>query len=282
MGSLVDIVRDRIPDAAWSGDLETELAVAVDRLRAARPDVAIEPAVFVRYLADRVEDDDVSLWLAQAQLDDLFLACGCALGDSAALAAFERDLTAELRAAVGRLGLSAADVADTLADLREKLLVRGRIADYAGRGALRTWLRVIAIRAGISVARRQRHDISEPAELADLVAPLGDPEAAVIAAQFRQELRAAFAGAVATLEVRERNLLRQHLLDGLTIDDLGALYHVHRVTASRWVARAREQVWAATVLALRAQLKVTAAQLDSLLAAVRTGLDLSLERVLAA
>jgi RNA polymerase sigma-70 factor (ECF subfamily) len=50
----------------------------------------------------------------------------------------------------------------------------------------------------------------------------------------------AFRAALATLTPRDRVLLRMNVLDGLTIDQIGALQGVHRATAARWVDRARE------------------------------------------
>ncbi len=86
--------------------------------------------------------------------------------------------------------------------------------------------------------------------------------------------------ALATLSVRDRNLLRQYLVDRLTIDQLGRLYRVHRVTASRWVNRAREAFVAATLLALRRRLRVTRSELDSVLRLLRSQVDVSLRHLL--
>jgi RNA polymerase sigma-70 factor (ECF subfamily) len=45
-----------------------------------------------------------------------------------------------------------------------------------------------------------------------------------------------------SLEVGERNLLRQYFLDGLSIDALARLYDIHRATAARRVTAAREKL----------------------------------------
>lgn len=281
MAALFELLCGSAPGAASVSECEHALDAALARARAARPAVAIDDASFVRYLAERVEDEDVSAWLARARVDDLLLACGCLAGDGAALASFEREFSAELLAAAGRVGLPEADAADVVAEVHEKLLVGRRLGDYGGRGPIGTWLRVVTTRAAVSAARRLGRGRRDDADLVDLVAPLGDPEVALLTTELRVAVKAAFAEAAAGLDARERNLLRQHLLDGLTIDELGVLYRVHRVTAARWLARARERAWEATAQALRTRLPKAPPELDSLLAAVRTGLDLSLERVLA-
>ncbi|MFC1610733.1 transcriptional regulator, partial [Myxococcota bacterium] len=84
----------------------------------------------------------------------------------------------------------------------------------------------------------------------------------------------------ASLSAKDRNLLRQSLLDGLSIDQLGAIYRVHRATAARWLAGARERVLKETLSALRQRLKIDEAEFKSLINLVRSQLDLSLARLL--
>jgi RNA polymerase sigma-70 factor (ECF subfamily) len=93
-------------------------------------------------------------------------------------------------------------------------------------------------------------------------------------------MKRAFHLAVAELEPRERNLLRMHLLDGLSIDQIGVFYRIHRATAFRWVAKARERVWDETRNRLREKLRLSPSEYDSILHQVRSQLDLSIERVL--
>ncbi len=80
---------------------------------------------------------------------------------------------------------------------------------------------------------------------------------------------------------RQRNLLRQHLLDGLTIDELGVIYQVHRVTAARWLTAARADLWAHTRRRLRQTLGVSDESIGAMLDDIRSTLDLSIERALA-
>src|SRR5207248_8025138 len=122
--------------------------------------------------------------------------------------------------------------------LRAHLLVgdseRGpRISDFAGLGDLRGFLRVSAVRECLHTLKRQRRDEGEgPDALGDLAAT-SDPELAVLKATYREEFASCFAAAVASLSPRARTVLRHHAIDRLSIDQIGALYNVHRATAAR-------------------------------------------------
>src|SRR5690606_10599806 len=69
-------------------------------------------------------------------------------------------------------------------------------------------------------------------------------------------------------------------VDGLNIDEIGAIYRVHRVTAFRWLEKAKEQLVARTLEILRGRLKVTSKELDSVLRMIRSQIHLSLVRQL--
>ena len=94
--------------------------------------------------------------------------------------------------------------------------------------------------------------------------------------RYREQVRAAIAAAFAALTERQRNVLRQYYIDGLTIDQLAALYHVDRATTARWVIGARTGVLDGTRDRLRAVLGVSSDEVESILRLVRSELDLSL------
>ena len=220
---------------------------------------------------------------AEQVSEEIVLAAACVAGDAGAIAELDREYGTQLAALVA--GIAGDRTDDIMQDLRAKLLTAtdrpARLAEYGGRGSLLSWLRVVAAREALSALRRGRREVplDDEVMLGKLVAT-HDPALALIRAQSVAAIKRAFAAAVAGLTVRERNLLRQQLVDGLTIDDLAPLYAVHRVTVSRWLASARDSVWTATQQALRTELALTPSQLDSLLASAREYLDLSLERVL--
>src|SRR5262249_53613663 len=145
--------------------------------------------------------------------------------------------------------------ADAIAEVKQRIRCRvlvpdrgpPRILDFSGRGALRAWIRVMAVREALRIARQARREgwLDDDSEkLHAFVAPgHHDGEAKD---QFRCAFAQAFDRALRGLPVRDQNLLRQYVLDGLTIDQLGALYRVHRATAARMLERARQEVLSAT------------------------------------
>jgi RNA polymerase sigma-70 factor (ECF subfamily) len=170
--------------------------------------------------------------------------------------------------------------------VRERLLAGEPpyVTSAVGRGSLASLVAVIALRAAVDWLRAshratQRH-AGEPAG-DDLVAS-GDPARDHLRARYRAEAKAAFEAAVAELEARERTILRLHLVDGLTIDDLAGLYQIHRATAARQLERARERVAATTRKHLARHTGVHGDELAELGELVTSQLDLSLSRVLAA
>jgi len=107
----------------------------------------------------------------------------------------------------------------------------------------------------------------------------GEPEPMRL--RYGAAFKAAFQSAIAALEPRQRLLLKLQFVDDLTVDQIGALYGVHRATAARWVARAREALFDETRRRLATELGLSARQLSSILDVVRSHVDVSLLRVLA-
>jgi RNA polymerase sigma-70 factor (ECF subfamily) len=75
-------------------------------------------------------------------------------------------------------------------------------------------------------------------------------------------------------------VLRLHVVEGLNIDEIGALFKVHRSTVARWIAAARTQVLTDARKQLRAELGLSAGEFDSLAGVVRSQLDLSVAGIL--
>ena len=70
------------------------------------------------------------------------------------------------------------------------------------------------------------------------------------------------------------------MLYGATVDDLGALYQVHRATAARWIGAARERLAEETRRQMIEQLGIQPADYDSILRLIHSQLDVSVTRVL--
>src|SRR6185295_8871681 len=112
-----------------------------------------------------------------------------------------------------------------------------RIFDYSGAGALGAWVRIAAVRTALSLRRKR-----EPLPLDDDAGP-PDPavplDVGLVRRRYARALRSAVQAAVEALPGEDRELLRQHFIEGMTVDRLGAMKGVHGSTISRRIARAR-------------------------------------------
>lgn len=213
--------------------------------------------------------------------DDLAWARALAAGDNAALARYERDLVPLIEAQLRRRGLAADVIADVQQALRTRLLVGDgegpAIAGYEGRGALKSWVLISALREAVRV---RQHAARESAVDDDALIALADHAEVELPSvdkeRYREAFRVAFRSALSELTPRDRVLLRMHVIDGLTIDQIGSVQGVHRATAARWIERARETVSRCVRRDLMKQLGVDPFEADELLRWVQSRIDLSL------
>lgn len=265
----------------------TPIERIVSEGQAALPGVAAPAAELARLIAARLENEDHPEALAP---DELYLAAACALGDRAALAAFEQRYFGVIPAALSRLSLGRDEIAEVEQQLRIRLFVAEdsdtpRVVAYAGQGQLGGLVRVAAVRAGLNLLRDRGRLASSPVgnsgdDLEDVPISGDNPELARLKAQHRTAFKAAFEQAIASLEPRERSLLGLAIVKGLGIDRIGAIYGVHRATAARWVTSARANLTRAIHKLLATQLGVAQSSVDDLLPLVESQLELSLERLL--
>nr|MBA2543146.1 transcriptional regulator [Deltaproteobacteria bacterium] len=153
------------------------------------------------------------------------------------------------------------------------------VVSYAGDGQLGGLVRVAAVRAGLNVLRdagKLDHDAVEDLPLLSA----DTPELSQLKAQHRAAFKAAFEDAIGGLESRDRSLLQLSIVKGHGIDRIAAIYAVHRATAARWLATARENLTRAVHQRLGKRLDVPAGELGELLSLVESKLELSLERLL--
>jgi RNA polymerase sigma-70 factor (ECF subfamily) len=278
LSGLPEPTRERIDDPAG---LARQLQAVLDRARAAWPDLDLPADAFLAHLFERLAGDAPPA-LEELRAGDLYLACGCALGDRAAIEAFEAQLFPVVDAAVGRMNLPRSTIDDVKQILRRELFVAQageppKIASYDGRGDLRAWLRVTSVRTALKVLRKQRREV--PLEQERLLALPGhseDAELEYMKRAYRGAFKEAFQEALASLPDRQQNLLRQQFLDGLTIDQVSALYRVHRATAARWMAAAREALLNETRARLTQRVQVSVRECDSIMRLVQSQLDITL------
>lgn len=237
------------------------------------------------HLAARLPEGEPAIAaLARVNVPDLFLAYACAVGDAAALQHFAARYLGEVDAARSRFGY----LADSIEDLRqrvwEKLFVappggHPKIADYGGQGALRSWVRVTVLRLLINVSTREsRAEPSDDGVLEAVADPARDAEGAYALAVYREQFREAFGAAMAALSDRDLTLLRYAYADGLSSQQVGAIFGIHKATAARWVAASRERLVAAVRAELARRLHVTSGELSSVIRAALSQIDSSVAR----
>ncbi|MBI2895432.1 MAG: sigma-70 family RNA polymerase sigma factor [Deltaproteobacteria bacterium] len=270
--------------------LEAAVRAILAKGRAAWPGVAVDEESFARWLAERVaSEDEPARALELLSGEDLFLACGCAAADHAAVAAFDKIVRGVVGPSVRRIDPSAA-FADEVRELTlTRLAVAGegkppRIAGYRGQGNLRSWVQVAAVRIALDLRRSARPASAGSSEAADPLVEVeawdDDPELECVRQLYRDDFAGAFREALGTLSSRERNVLRMSALDRLSIDQIGAVYRVHRATVARWIGKTHEKLFAETRQRLQARLKITEREFESLMFAVRSHIDLSIDRFL--
>jgi RNA polymerase sigma-70 factor, ECF subfamily len=287
--SLSHLFREHAPTDVRTSEAGTEDALRrlLDEGRHAWPTLDLSPEAFLRHLASRHVTDEP---LADLRAADLYLACACAERVRGAIEAFERAHMSRVGVLLARMRPSAAFVDDVRQTLREKLFVgkdgaRPKIAEYTGRGALESWVRVIALRAAIDLRRQGAEAVDEGGAKPDDGRPPSaelevDPELDYIKKRYRRDFNKAIRQAVTALTKEQRELLQLHFVDGLTLDQLAATLGVHRATVARRIAAARKAIVDEAHRLLRAWLRASESELDSLAGVMKSQIDLTLAGLL--
>ena len=257
--------------------------------RAGCPTLAIDDVELVRAIAARAPvGADLAPYLERCRAGELAVAIAAARGSAAAISELERAHRATIEAACRRFAGPGQTADDLRQILRAKLFVaepgeQPKIADYAGQGFLENWLRVTAVRVFLDLSKRKdrvRETFAADDEVLALPQP-GDLSLDVVKAEYRAAVAAAMHEAAQQLEPGDRHLLRQHLVAGLSIDRLGAVLGIHRATAARRIARAKEQLVAETRRRLAIRLGLADLELDEVIGLVMSRLDVSIGQLLA-
>lgn len=272
-------------------------AQLVARAQAQHPTLALPPERFLAFLlrcapealagGPGLEAPEAPEALEALHVEDLYLACAYGLGIEAARVQIEADHFERIARRLGRNGTPPTIIADILQELRCRLVemqspgFTGRA--YSGRGSLGGWLFIAAIRIAERRVSHARHELPESATAlmgSDRLALALDPEMEHLVHSYKATFEDAMRSALGALSSRERNLLRYHFVERLSIDRLAEVYKVHRATAARWILRAQQHLAEETRARFAAQIPVAADSMLRLLALVRSKLDLSLSAVL--
>lgn len=258
------------------------VVAAWDAGRARWPELTLAQETFVAFAAPLPEASVARF------AEDLFLACACTGGDDAAIRVFEELLLPAALTAIRAIEPTPTFVDEATQRLRTHLLVgerdgRPRIAAYAARGPLRAWVGVSAARVALMMRRSSKRAKEIPEDdwtVAIGATSTGNPELDLLKRQHAVAFSAALGEAARGLEPRLRSVLRMHLVDDLTIDEIGATYAVHRATAARWIQRARDALYASTRRLLADRLALSSTEFDRIAQLVQSQLDVSLSQLL--
>lgn len=283
-------VRVRVVAPEAQDELEQLLGRTFDVARAAWPSVDLPAEQFVRHLAERLsktcEGSRLEALLGQLQVADLYLACACAAGIPTAIAAFEQHYLAKLPARLRQAQVPAANIDDVCQMVREKLLVRTdqgepHIGTYSGEGELQNFTYVIGVRFARKLRGADKPAIEEDVDAALEALPVvgADVELDLIKRGLLGELRQAVRAASSALSTEERHLLKLHYVRRLSTTKLGALFGVNQSTVSRRLEAARQTIYKETKRILQERLRLSGPDLQGLVAALDSQLDMSLSLI---
>jgi RNA polymerase sigma-70 factor (ECF subfamily) len=263
--------------------LEAVLERALRQGATEHPDARLPAEDFVRHLAAKLPASEDPVGALSALISsDLYLALAASRGDGAALRSFEA-LLQQTAKAVQRLDPSAQLLDEVIQAVRAELLVsRGgsepKLMSYGGRGSLASWLRTVAVvtAAGILRKRSPERSASEQTWSGMAAGAGASAELAFFKSEYREHFQAVFRESLSSLSVRERNVLRMRFMEGLTTDEIGGFYNVHRTSVARWIEKATETLLARIREGLMARLGVTRSEIDSLMRLFTSELELSL------
>ena len=248
---------------------------------ARRPGIHVDATTFGAALAAHVKTESAS----DVYAADLLVAIGCLGNDPLALQIFEAEYVTDSRRALARLRLDPPTIEEIVQQVRAKILVGNgsgpRLTSYSARGPLAGWVRAIAVHEAMSARRaelrRGPHDGPSAIERMQIDA---EPELAQLRAMYAVPFKAAFAEVLTGLAPRDRNVLRLVYVDGLTADQVGLAYGVHRVSVARWLQQIRASLFSRTKQLLSERLRLSPSEFESVTRMCLSQIDVSLDRIL--
>jgi RNA polymerase sigma-70 factor (ECF subfamily) len=265
-------------------DEVTELvATCLSEGRSRWPDVALSDSALRPHVHARI----VETLALRAHVAALFVTVAASLGDAAAADWLHKQIIAITPSAIRRI-VPASEADEVAQRVSIKLLVgtagAARITSYAARGPIEGWLRAVITRDALTMRRRSTVTPTAAAdEHAWLELPMLGKDPALLGTWRRiaSEFRAVFEAALSELPTHLRLALRQHFIDGLSADELGRMYGVHRITAYRWIAEAKLRVLDRLRIELANRLDASPTEIDSLIRSVRSTFSITVERLVA-
>ena len=227
------------------------------------------------------QQEEVAAYLNSLHIKDLALAAACQDASEPAWEYFIRKFRPELYSAARAICHHDEAAARELADsLYGELFGAGRggsqqptnerrsLFDYFhGRSKLSTWLRAILSQRYVDSVRASRRTESLDDEQTEQEVPAnrasasGGPESDPDRARYLGLLHVALTAALAALEPRDRLRLAYYYVQDLTLAQIGRLLGEHEATVSRHLDRARRELRNQVERALRAEKRLSDAQI---------------------
>jgi RNA polymerase sigma-70 factor (ECF subfamily) len=220
----------------------------------------------------------------EERASDLFLAAAAAGGNDDAVRVFESHVLSELPRWLSRLRLSSDMVEEVRQQLRAKLLVGPppRLLQYRASGPLAGWVRMTAVRTALDMCEADPVLSGRLERGREPLLEALDQEQRLIRSRYGGLFQEALRDAVGRLSKRDRSLLRFHYVAGMSLDAIARTYRVHRATVARWLAAIRDELDSAVRVRLWDELGISTGEVRSLWNAVRSDVEVSISRLLAA
>jgi RNA polymerase sigma-70 factor, ECF subfamily len=257
------------------------LRAAFNRGQAQWPAVKSLTLDAFRSFVDGASVDPAAL---EERAGDVYLAAAAAGGNDDAVRVFDSHILSELPRWLSRLRLSRDLVEEVRQSLRSKLLVGPppKLTQYRASGPLGAWVRMVAVRMALDACETDpvnagRFETGEEPLLNAL-----DQEQRLIRNKYGALFQETLREAVRQLSKRDRNLLRLRYVAGMSQDAMARTYHVHQTTVVRWLAAIRDELDSAVRIRLWDELGISPTEVRSLWNAVRSDVEVSISRLLAA
>ncbi len=233
----LDALRRFLPEALANGGHPERLRAAASRLG-----IKIDGAALGIQLATILADGKAS---GDLQHEDVILVHGLLLGDRSAIAHFYGTVQEALPRWLRGLPVEHDEVV-------QRLVIRlgigteeaERLRRYNGVNPFFSWIRVVATNIATDLFRER----ARFREFEEGDARTGEPPSVKeLSGPFQRSLKAAFQA----LELRAQTILIWHYRHQIEVDRIARVWSVHRVTASRWLADARDALRRGTYERLR-------------------------------
>jgi RNA polymerase sigma-70 factor (ECF subfamily) len=249
------------------------------------PELALASETLSDYLSHRLSSENVAV--SDEILADLYLACAGLAQTPGAIEVFTRAHLSRVHLLTRSYDRSLA-FADEVAQLvRTKLFVGEddgppKIAQYRGDGPLGAWVKVVVVRVAQRLASgRERDERSVDETLTEALTSSNDGEVLLLRAELREAFKSAFRQAVRELPQRFRLVLRLNVVRRVSTTAIAKLNNVDQSTVSRWIIEARGMLRLATHKALAESLKLSQAEVESVLTSIDSKVEINLSQLLA-